>query len=608
MPRAPTPPTAEPDGTAVAAARVRFLTAEPVAPDAVRAPILASWWRSRERNVAADHIRLDYLRDPNLDSPLTSSALPVLRNLRDNLAGQAISIILTDPHGLVLARLACDTDLERHLDRVQLAPGFSYAEDSVGTNGIGTALEGGGTMYVFGHEHYAENLENLACAATPIHHPITGKTVGAVDLTCWERDAGPLLVSLAKTTAGQIRQALVRDGGVGEFELLQEYLRARRRTNGVVFAFNYETVMLNEYAQRMLSPTDQAVLQGRATEMLTAVHRGPVTVELADGSMVRMYCRPVRAGDSAAGGVVHVQPVEAEAPVAVPAPASGRLILPGLVGSGSLWVRGCHRIDAAYAGGQWLALHGEAGVGKLATIRAVHHGREPTARLRTVDCADAAQREWLPDLRRALADSGVRLVLRHVDRLDDRQLTALTATLRAAIAAARGTPPWVAATLLPDRQSAHLDTLLQLFPAAAQLPPLRHHIEDIADLVPLFLDRLSPRGRLRCSPEAMQMLLRANWPGNTEQLWQVLRQVVRHRRIGTILPDDLPPECHALSRRLLSPLESMERDAIVHSLADASGNKVKAARSLGMSRATIYRKIREYGIVAPPVPAHRGSP
>ena len=51
--------------------------------------------------------------------------------------------------------------------------------------------------------------------------------------------------------------------------------------------------------------------------------------------------------------------------------------------------------------------------------------------------------------------------------------------------------------------------------------------------------------------------------------------------------------------RLLSPLESMERDAIVQSLLDSGGNKVKAAEALGMSRATIYRKIHEYGIVTP---------
>ena len=79
----------------------------------------------------------------------------------------------------------------------------------------------------------------------------------------------------------------------------------------------------------------------------------------------------------------------------------------------------------------------------------------------------------------------------------------------------------------------------------------------------------------------------------------MLRTVVHHRRTGTIYPVDLPPGCWTVSRRLLGPLESMDRDAIVKSLLDFDGNKVKAAKALGMSRATIYRKIHEYGIVAP---------
>ena len=94
------------------------------------------------------------------------------------------------------------------------------------------------------------------------------------------------------------------------------------------------------------------------------------------------------------------------------------------------------------------------------------------------------------------------------------------------------------------------------------------------------------------------LLVRHSWPGNTEQLWQVLKQVVQRRRAGVIMPKDLPPECWTVSRRLLSPLESIERDAIVQSLQDHDGNKVRAAEALGMSRATIYRKIHEYGIVA----------
>ena len=103
------------------------------------------------------------------------------------IEGQSVSVILTDPAGLVLSRLTGDGEFDRHLDRVRLAPGFSYAEKFVGTNGIGTALEVGGPADVFGHGHYAENLEKLACAGVPIHHPISGRLVGAVDLTCWRR-------------------------------------------------------------------------------------------------------------------------------------------------------------------------------------------------------------------------------------------------------------------------------------------------------------------------------------------------------------------------------------------------------------------------------------
>ena len=130
-----------------------------------------------------------YLPDAHLDTRLSRSAAPVLRSLQEQLKGQPVSVVLTDHSGLVLSRLTTDGDLERHLDRVLLAPGFSYAEKYVGTNGIGTALEVGGPAHVFGHEHYAEHLEDLACAGVPIHHPVSGRLVGAVDLTCWRKDA-----------------------------------------------------------------------------------------------------------------------------------------------------------------------------------------------------------------------------------------------------------------------------------------------------------------------------------------------------------------------------------------------------------------------------------
>ena len=588
------------DGDGLADIRVRFLTAEPVEPGRVRGPILASWRRSRESNVAADRIEMPYIHDPNLDTPLIRSAEPVLRQLNEQLAGQPISIVLTDQAGLVLSRLTGDPTLARHLDLVQLAPGFSYAEEFVGTNGIGTALEGGQPMHVFGHEHYAEDLEDLACAGVPIQHPISGKTVGAVDLTCWRSDAGPLLMTLAKTTAGQIRQALLADAAAQEIELLQEYLRVCRRAPGIVIALNNELVMMNDYARTVLAPADQAALLQQATEAL-AERRRSVLVELPTGTRLRMYTRSLGA-PLLSGGVIHAKVAQLSTPKRRDGGTAAKMLLPGLIGSGALWRRACDEVENAYRAGEWVALAGEPGVGKLAILRAVHQRRNPGERFTVLDAADATDRRWLASARRALADENGdehagSVVIRHPDQLDGVHLRSLTAALQEPTNVDGKRAVWVAVTLGPGAQSVDLARLLRLFPTTVDVPPLRHHIEDVQELAPFFVGRLGYQGQLTFSPEVLQILMRSNWPGNVEQVFQTMRQVVRHRRTGMIQPQDLPPETGALSRRLLSPLESIERDAITQSLLDAHGNKAKAAKALGMSRATIYRKIHEFGIV-----------
>jgi transcriptional regulator of acetoin/glycerol metabolism len=601
MPRKEITRVGETDDSRLAGARGRFLAGKPVAPGQVRQMILASWWRSRRWNVAADHIDLSPVPDPGLGTPLIRSALPVLRSLLENLEGQPVSVILADARGVVLSRLTADHDLERHLDGVQLLPGCSYAEESVGTNGIGTALESGQSARVVGHEHYAEHLEDLADAAVPVHHPISGRTVGAVSLTCWRKDASELLLVLAQSAAGQIMQAMLTDCSAQEVQLLQEYLGACRRTGGIVFALSTDLVMMNDNARDVLDPGDQAALLGHAAEALATGHLGGVDVGLPTGATARMYCRPLRGPGQRRlpGGVVQVK-LGGLASQPGPQPAAQpRRLLPGLIGSGPLWLRGCDQVEKACASGEWLALGGEPGAGKLALLRAVCQRRTPGRALHVLDAADGDDRDWLVRVLGELLEGEGSLLLRHVDRLSSLRLRTLWITLEQALAAERQQVLWVAVTLSQSPVQGDLAGLLRFFPRTAELPPLRHHLEDIRELVPFFLGKLSHHGPLVCSPEAMQLLLRSDWPGNTEQLWQILRRVVRRRRTGTIHPADLPPECWTVGRRLLSPLESVERDAIVQSLLDHDGNKVKTAQSLGTSRATIYRKIHEYGIVTP---------
>jgi transcriptional regulator of acetoin/glycerol metabolism len=588
------------DADGLAETRVRFLRAEPVEPMRVRDTILASWRRCRG-TVAADHIEMPYIRDPDLDTPLTRSAEPVLRQLCEQLSGQPISIVLTNHAGLVLRRLTPDAALERHLDAVQLAPGFSFAEQFAGTNGIGTALEGGQTTHVFGHEHYAENLEDLACVGVPIQHPVSGKTVGLLNLTCWRRDAGSLLITVAKLSAGQIRQALLDDASVREVELLQEYLRTCRRTPGIVFALNDDLVMMNDVA-RTLGPADQTAVLHRAADAL-AQRRTSLLTELPSGTMVQLYSRQVGTGQPA-GGVVRVRLVEGAHRAVPTAGLVGAAVsaLPGLVGDGALWRHACEEVEGVHATGEWLAVEGEPGVGKVAILRAVHQRQSPGGRFAVLSAAEASDRAWSQTARQVvLENTGEHpgsVVIRHVECLNGVRLRSLAAALTEARTAEPGQAPWVAVTYGGGPKTREFSRLLQLFPRTVEVPPLRHHIEDVQQLVPFFLSRLADGGQLTCSTEVLQLLMRSSWPGNIEGVFAMLRGIVAHRRTGEIQPSDLPPETHALSRRLLSPLESMERDAIVRVLMDTDGNKAKAARSLGMSRATIYRKIHEFGIVA----------
>jgi transcriptional regulator of acetoin/glycerol metabolism len=596
-----------PDATEVAVNRLRFLTSEPLdrsggptGTQSVRPPILASWRRSRALKVAADKIELPYLRDPNMDTPLIRSAEPLISRLHAQLAGQAVSIVLTDPAGLVLIRRTADAGLERHLDKVRLAPGFSYAEQFVGTNGIGTALEAGSATQVFGHEHYAEHLETLACAGVPIHDPISGRVVGLIDLTCWRKDAEALLLTLAKNTADQIQQALLTNSGVRELAVLQAYRQTCRRTGGAVFAVTNDAFLINDHARAELEAPDQAALLAQALEAgttLAAGRRRSVDVLLPTGSPARMYCQQVGSDSGLAGLVVHVKLGPPDDRAGAGSPAASRMLLPGLVGNAPLWQRACREIEAAVTSGDWVAVEGEPGVGKSALLRAVQLRRQPPRRCTVLDADDAAtDPTWMTAVRRALTEDAS-VVVAHVDVLDGRTARTLAAALQERTRVADGLRTQVAVTRRPGPTRDDFRRLMSFFPTTVSVPPLRLRVADLSALVPFLLGRFGPGGRLTLSPDAMRLLMRYSWPGNVQQLENLLHQMVQQRRAGQIDAKDLPPEMHSVSRRVLSTLESMERDAIVRSLADSHGNKVQAARSLGMSRATIYRRIREFGIV-----------
>ncbi|MBE7188031.1 sigma-54-dependent Fis family transcriptional regulator [Jatrophihabitans endophyticus] len=574
-----------PDADDCAVNRVRFLTAGHPEHNRVRPAILASWERSRERGIAADKVQVPYVAEPGTDpdgDPLVRSADPVLNRLAERLTGQSVSIILTDPAGLVLSRRTPDAGFERQLDHVLLAPGFTYAERFAGTNGIGTALETGRATEVLGHEHYAENLERLACAAVPIRHPASGRIAGILDLTCWRKDTDALLLTLAESTAEQIQQAMLAAARPDELAVFTAYRETCRRSSDAVVAVTDDAVLLNHRARRELDVADQAALVAHAGEiaaLLPAGRRRTLDLVLSGGRPARVHCLAVGVRGRARGVVVRVRLGETPAPAGA---ASAALPLPGLVGNSILWRQLVARATALRASGTWFTLRGEAGTGKLALAQALVRLR-PEHRTLVLD--GRTPHTWPSPLAAALADAR-QVVVAHADELgrdDDRLLAGLLDTCDR-------TSTWVVATRGPGDGA---DGVAGRVSPVLDVPALRLRPDDIPELASHFLDGGT------CSADALRVLVRAEWPGNVAQLRSAMHRV-RHRPRSSapVGRDELPPDLHSTTRRVLTPLESIERDAIVAALADADGVKERAAKALGISRATIYRRIHDYGIRA----------
>jgi sigma-54 dependent transcriptional regulator, acetoin dehydrogenase operon transcriptional activator AcoR len=586
--------TRDPPGASplLASAREHFLTAEPVKPGVVRDSIMASWTRSRDWKVAADRFDLPYDPNPNRDTRLTHSASNVIGELADQLASEPVCIVLTDAQGVVLDRRTGDSTLRAHLDSVKLDIGFNYSEQHVGTNGIGTALEGRGPAEVFGHEHYVEHLEDLACAGAPIHHPVTGKLVGIIDLTCWRADANPLMVAAATSAAKRIEEALFEHSGRHELALLRDYLVTCRRGHGAVLAISNDMLMMNNRAREILDPVDQQVVLAQATEALSSGGRELLILDLPSGATARVLCKPSGDDHSVAGGIVQVHlthPIAAGGGHEVRQPAVN---LPMVVGSGTLWTKCCRDVDRYFQSGEWLVLEGEPGVGKLAIARGTHQLRSPAGHVRVFDGIEVAEgsnsARWVDEVAEEIDGGTATIILAHLDQLPDETLRALYDVLEPHRESTDLGRPWVVATCgrhIPDYDG-DLARLLRCFPRSLQIPPLRHHIEDLRELVPFMISRLTKGGSLSCSAEAMRVLMRSRWAGNIAQLYQTMRKIVANRRAGVITVADLPPECRASTRRVLTPLESIECDAIVQALLNVDGDKLRAAQQLGISRAT----------------------
>ena len=152
------------------------------------------------------------------------------------------------------------------------------------------------------------------------------------------------------------------------------------------------------------------------------------------------------------------------------------------------------------------------------------------------------------------------------------------------------------------------DLYFRLNVVQIKLPPLRERKSDITLLVNSFLEKFNTgdRGVRSVSEEAMSCLTAYDWPGNVRELENAIERAVALGSGPLLQVNDLPTNLQqGTSARLsgsdeLMPLEELERRAIFRALRETAGDKLAAARLLGIGKTTLYRKLKEYESVRAP--------
>jgi two-component system, NtrC family, response regulator AtoC len=152
------------------------------------------------------------------------------------------------------------------------------------------------------------------------------------------------------------------------------------------------------------------------------------------------------------------------------------------------------------------------------------------------------------------------------------------------------------------------DLYFRLNVVTVHLPPLRERRSDIPTLVHHFLNRYAPSANLQVTPPAMKSLLQYDWPGNVRELENCIARAVTLGDQQVMDVKDLPPAIRTeqpVSSEMTSQdatslsttaLAEMERMTILRVFEQANGDKALAGKMLGISRATLYRKLKRYNI------------
>ena len=617
-------------------ARLKLLEGDDLPSEHIDERLARSWRRSLAAGLSpsgrlsgADNLTGSELqRSLARNHDLVSHSRPVMEYLFEQVRHSQSMVILADNCGVLMHTLG-DVEFLGKAERVALMSGASWSEQQRGTNAIGTALAEASGVEIHGSEHYLERNGFLTCAAAPIVSA-TGQLLGILDISGDQRSRHPHTLGLVNTAARMIENRLVlaacqrhirlhlhaHPEGIG---CVAEGIVALSDDGWIVGANRQGLAFLGLAAADIGATPLSRVLDIRLEQILTQTQRQPQQAILLHR----------RDGTTLYGQIQ----AELKMPVAVqPAPEKPASDALSRLDTGDIRWRAAAAKARRIAGKPIpLLLHGESGVGKELFARAVHESSpQKNGPFVAINCAalpenliEAELFGYTPGAFTGARKEGCIGRLREaeagtlfLDEIGDMPLAMQTRLLR--VLQERQVTPLgggqsvkvnfslICATHGNLREAAEegrfrSDLFYRINGLTLNLPALRERT-DFSALIGKLLDDLFPEGGLHLAPELLTRLAAYRWPGNLRQLASVLRTAVamldegENRIEWRHLPDDVADELSKAPKKqggsaTPQSLDELSRAAIRQALEISRGNISEAARRLGISRQTLYRKL-----------------
>ena len=573
-------------------------------------------------------------RNAERQHELVANARPVMEYVFGQTRNSGSMVILSDDRGTLLQALG-DADFLSRAERVALAPGASWQERYRGTNAIGTAIAERMPVVVHGSEHYLARNAFLTCAAAPIVAP-DGRFLGVLDISGEHRSRHPHTFGLVRAAAQMIENRLfeVRHGqsmrlrfhalaeGIGT---VAEGVAALSEDGWLVGANQAGLALLGLAAADLGATPLSRVLGVRINDLMAWASQRPGQAMLIDrtvGGRLFVRIEPPRQLLSAV-----------RTPLAAPAEPSDALIA---LDTGDERIRGViEKVRKVMGKPIPLLLLGESGVGKELFARAIHDsGPRKGKPFVAVNCTalpdtliEAELFGYLPGAYTGARRDGTRGYIREahggtlfLDEIGDMPPSAQGRLLRVlqerqVVPLGSGKPisvdfALICATHRPlktDTESGRFRTDLyyRINGLALALPPLRER-SDLRELIERLLEEVASKRGVTLDAELEAAFCDYHWPGNLRQLANALRTAcallddgetrICWRQIADDLVGELRNRTINDGSRDLSTtgnLRAMSDSIIGHAVKSSGGNISEAARRLGISRNTLYRRVKK---------------